>query len=106
MALISRRLLPEGGPATMFGGAEFGVFFGFLLGCVWGMVTSYDMSYAVGTGLAAVVGLVLAVMHHILEATLISPGGEPLYLTAIVGFGAGAFVGFFSVWYKNYRDEL
>jgi len=109
MALISMAIMHGSDQtqirAVVFGGAEFGVFVGFLLGSVWGMVAGFDMSFAAGAGIAAVVGLVLSVSHHLVEATLIAPPDEPIYLTGIVGLGAGAFVGFVSVWYKEYREN-
>jgi hypothetical protein len=109
VALISMAIMQgadrAGMRAAVFGGAEFGAFTGFLLGCVWGMVRSIDISFAVASGIAAFIGLVLSVTHHLVETTLIAPPDEPIYLTGIVGIGAGAFVGFVSVWYKDFRES-
>jgi hypothetical protein len=91
--------------AAVYGGAEFGMLAGFLLGSVWGLVSSLDLSYAVGTGIAATLGLVFSVSHHLVETALIAPPNEPVYMTGIVGIGAGAFIGCVSVWYKDYRED-
>jgi hypothetical protein len=109
VALISVAIV-QGSDATqmrsaVFGGAEFGMFAGFLLGSVWGLVSGLDLSYAVGTGIAATLGLVFSVSHHLVETALIAPPNEPVYMTGIVGIGAGAFIGCVSVWYKDYREE-
>lgn len=92
--------------ATVFGGTEFGVFAGFMLGSVWGLVVGFDLGYGVGAAIAAVLGLIFSVTHHVMEIMFIATPDEPIYLTALVGIGAGAFVGSVSVWYKNYRDNL
>lgn len=106
MALVSRRLLASPSPAAVFGGAEFGIFSGFLLGFVWGMVRSFDLTYTAGTTIAAALGLCVAVAHHIVDLVFISSAGdEPIYVTAIFGCGAGIFVGAVCVWFKNYRDN-
>ena len=109
IALISMAITQGAGQMQMraaaFGGAEFGAVAGFLLGSVWGMVSGFDMSFAAGAGIAALFGLVLSVSHHLVETTLIAPPDEPIYLTGIVGLSAGAFVGFVSVWFKEYREN-
>lgn len=91
--------------AAVFGGAEFGMFGGFLLGSVWGLVTGFDLAYGVGTAIAAALGLVFSVSHHLVETALVAPPDEPVYMTGVVGIGAGAFIGCVSVWYKNFREE-
>ncbi len=109
MAVISVALMHGTDTAQMragvFGGAEFGAFAGFLLGCTWGMVSTLDMTFAVGAGIAAGLGFILSVTHHLVEANLIAPPDDPIYLTGLVGFCAGAFIGVVSVWFKNYRAE-
>ncbi len=109
LGLLTMAVFGTAGPhqarTAVFGGAEFGLLLGFLLGSMWGLVTALELSMGRAAAVGAPVGLVLSVAHHLLEASLVAPPDNPVYITGLMGIGAGAFVGLVSAWFKDYWEN-
>lgn len=86
-------------------GLNFGGMLGFLVGSIWGVVSTLELELGVAALVGCVLGAVDTTLHYFGESYLIAPPDVAAYLYTIMGAVAGALAGAFSVALQNYRDN-
>lgn len=95
----------QGNFAAFMGGVNFGGMTGFLLGSIWGVVSTLELDLGKAALAGAVLGAADATVHCLGESLLIAPPDFPPYMYSIVGCAAGAVAGAASAILREYREN-
>jgi hypothetical protein len=86
-------------------GLNFGGMLGFLLGSIWGITSALELELAKAALVGAAIGAADTTIHYFGESILIAAPDIRVYLYSMIGCGAGAAAGVFSVVLRNFREN-
>lgn len=105
LALLLHFVIGElGGSAAFATGMAAGGIIGLVFGSIWGVTSVLETELGISALIGMVVGAVEVTLHYYMEWMVIAQPDYAAYLYTLMGCGAGAAAGAFSVVLRSYRE--